>query len=96
MLKDASRGLQPPSILLLTVLVAVQIVRAEFEDIFPGEVATVSTVHETGALDRMVSEYRGRMQSLTDLLDHYTRQRRRHIRKIVRRRVCAFHGHALT
>ncbi|KAK9861196.1 hypothetical protein WJX84_002371 [Apatococcus fuscideae] len=76
-----------PAALLASGYNMEQIVKAEFEDIFPGEVATVSAVRETGALDRLVSEYRGRMQSLTDLLEHYTRQRRRHTRKIVRRKV---------
>ncbi|KAK9859822.1 hypothetical protein WJX84_005942 [Apatococcus fuscideae] len=64
-----------------------QIVQAEFEDIFPGEVAAVTAVHETWHLDRLVSEYNTRRQSLTDLLDHYTRQRRRHIPSITRRQV---------
>ena len=66
---------------------AVQVVQEEFEDIFPGEVAAVTGVRETGALDRLVSEFQARSQSLTDLLDHYTRQRRRHVRQIARRQV---------
>jgi Cytosolic domain of 10TM putative phosphate transporter len=57
---------------------AEQVVKEEFDELYPGEVEAVHLVRNTRDLDPKVAEYKKLSEELTDLIDDYTSKRRRH------------------
>ena len=55
-----------------------QLVTAEFNELYPGEVAAVHLVHDNRLLRKVQGEYRSTLQGLLDLVDRYASRRARH------------------
>lgn len=68
-------------------LFLLQITEREFEELFPNQVARVSIVHDTTALDPLVKEHQKVTRQLEDLLDEYI-GRKKQLKKIKRKKVC--------
>lgn len=47
-------------------------VEDEFEDLFPGQVLSVETVHQTRALEDLIATYDSTNQKLWDLIGDYS------------------------
>ena len=67
-----------------------QLVANQFEELFPGQVAGVHVVYTARRLAAVQAQYGAVSQSLTDLLDEYTSQTRRHV--AVRRKTLRVRG----
>ena len=66
-----------------------QVVRREFEEIFPGQVADVHVAHDTAQLDVLLGMLQDACRRLQDLCDEYLRLHRLR-RPITRQKVrCA-------
>jgi hypothetical protein len=63
-----------------------QLVEAEFEELYPGQVDNVTNVYNTATLDGSFAKYNAVRDNLTDLLDDYTSKSRRG-KTIVRKQV---------
>lgn len=62
----------------ITMIGCAQVVKQEFDELYPGEVEAVHLVRNTRELDPKAAEYKKTVQDLIDLLDDYTSKRRRH------------------
>ena len=71
-----------------------QITEREFQELFPGQVVRVGMVHDTSALDPLVTEYNQVKRKLEDLLDDYLGRQKR-LLKIKRRKVAKPDCHTL-
>eukprot|EP00884_Botryococcus_braunii_P010053 jgi/Botrbrau1/19049/Bobra.0100s0073.2 len=63
-----------------------EFVEKEFDELYPNSVDAVNLVYDTSELDKLLREYNSIKESLQNLLDIYTSQKRRH-KKIIRKQV---------
>jgi len=59
-------------------------VHDEYEDLFPGQVVSVESVHDTTDLESLAAKYKKTNQQLWDLIGDYS-NKKRHDKKIKRK-----------